>query len=328
MLETQEMRTVYCETLMELAEHDSRIVALHADLCGAHGMNPFAKKFPGRSLNVGVAEANMIGVAAGLAACGKIPFVHSFATFSTRRCFDQIAISVCYAGLNVRIIGSDPGVGAELNGGTHMALEDIGIMRTLPGMTIVDVADSVQLKAALPALVDNRGPVYLRLFRKKTDSVCQPGYRFTLGKADCLTEGRDVAILASGVCVANAVKAVEELGKLGIRAGLLNIHTIKPLDAEAVIRAARVSGALVTVENHSVIGGLGSAVAEVLAEECPTPLVRLGVRDHFGKVGKKDYLVQEFGLTTPDIVAGVHKALQMKQRRERAGAEVAACANA
>ncbi len=313
MFELQEMRSAYCETMMEMAEREPRIVVLHADLCGAHGMNPFAKKYPDRSYNVGVAEANMIGVSAGLAASGKIPFAHSFATFSTRRCFDQIAISVSYANLNVRIIGSDPGVGAELNGGTHMALEDVGIMRTLPGMVIIDPADSVQLKAMLPEILYHKGPVYIRLFRKKTDSVFQPGYQFRLGKADVFMEGRDVALLTTGVCVANTLKAAEELGKQGIRVGVVNIHTIKPLDAEAVIRSARISGALVTVENHSIIGGLGSAVSEILAEECPAPLVRLGVQDHFGKVGKKEYLVREFGLTVADIVAGAHRAIQKKR---------------
>ena len=314
MLEQQEMRSVYCDTLMELAEKDPRIVNIQADLTVAHGMKPFLQRFPERSFNVGVAEANMIGVAAGMATCGKLPFVHSFATFASRRCFDQIAISVCYAKLPVRIIGSDPGVGAELNGGTHMAIEDVGIMRTLPGMMIVEPVDSVQLKAALPYLAVHEGPVYIRLFRRKTESVFQPGYVFRPGKADVLLEGSDVTILATGVCVANALQAADELARKGIRAGVVNIHTVKPLDVEAVIKAARATGALVTVENHSIIGGLGSAVAEALAEECPTPLVRVGVKDHFGEVGKMDYLVQAFGIMPADIVAAVGKVIERKKQ--------------
>ena len=313
MLEQQEMRSVYCSTLLELAEKDLRIVNLQADLAGAHGMGPFQQRFPERSVNVGVAEANMVGVAAGLAACGKVPFVHSFATFATRRCFDQIAVSVCYARLNVRIVGSDPGVGAELNGGTHMALEDVGIMRTLPGMTIFEPVDAVQLKAALPYLVDNDGPVYIRLFRRKAESVFKEGYCFRPGKADLLLDGNDVTILATGVCVFNALQAADELSRMGIRARVINVHTVKPLDAETILAAARETGAIVTAENHSIIGGLGSAVAELLAEELPTPLVRVGALDRFGEVGKAEYLMQAFGILPADISAAVRKVMQKKR---------------
>jgi transketolase len=279
---------------------------------GAHGMKAFAERFPDRSFNVGVAEANMAGVAAGLAAAGKIPFIHSFATFATRRCFDQIAISICYAKLNVRIIGSDPGVGAELNGGTHMALEDVGIMRTLPGMTIFEPVDSVQLKVALPALTYREGPVYMRLFRKAAESVFQEGYQFKPGSADVLRDGADVTIIASGVCVSEALTAAGKLDESGIKARVLNIHTVKPIDTESVLQAAAETGAIVTAENHSIIGGLGSAVAEVLAEERPTPLVRVGVRDRFGEVGKQDYLMRTFGITAADIANAARKAVQRK----------------
>ena len=265
MLESQEMRKVYCDTMIALAKEDPRIVDVEADLTGAHGMKPFKAAYPDRSFNVGIAEANMVGVAAGLSACGKIPFVHSFATFASRRCFDQIAISVCYAGLNVKIVGSDPGVGAELNGGTHMALEDMGIMRTLPGMTVFEPTDSVQLRKALPAIVEHEGPVYIRLFRRQAENVFDDGYEFDLGKADLLRDGSDVTLIASGVCVANALQAAETLAQEGVSARVLNIHTIKPIDADAVIKAASETGALVTAENHNVIGGLGSAVAEAHA---------------------------------------------------------------
>ena len=313
MLEAQEMRTVYCETMIALAKEDPRIVDVEADLTGAHGMKPFKAAYPERSFNVGIAEANMVGVAAGLSACGKIPFVHSFATFASRRCFDQIAISVCYAGLNVKIVGSDPGVGAELNGGTHMALEDMGIMRTLPGMTVFEPTDSVQLRKALPAVARHEGPVYIRLFRRKAEKVFDDDYVFTLGKADLLRDGSDVTIIASGVCVANALQAAAMLAGEGVSARVLNRPTVKPVDAEAVLRAAEETGAVVTAENHSVIGGLGSAVAEVLAEGRPAPLERVGVKDHFGQVGKAPYLMGVFGITPADIAKAARKALARKR---------------
>lgn len=313
MLELEEMRKVYCDTMIALAKEDPRIVDVEADLTGAHGMKPFKAAYPDRSFNVGIAEANMVGVAAGLSACGKIPFVHSFATFASRRCFDQIAVSVCYAGLNVKIVGSDPGVGAELNGGTHMALEDMGIMRTLPGMTVFEPTDSVQLRKALPAVVEHEGPVYIRLFRRKAENVFDEDYVFTLGKADLLRVGTDVTLIASGVCVANAVQAASMLAEEGVSAQVLNMHTIKPLDAEAVLKAASETGAVVTAENHSVIGGLGSAVAEVLSEGLPVPLERVGVKDHFGQVGKAPYLMGVFGITAADVSEAARRAIARKR---------------
>ena len=194
--------------------------------------------------------------------------MHSFATFASRRCFDQIAISVCYAGLNVKIVGSDPGVGAELNGGTHMALEDMGIMRTLPGMTVFEPTDSVQLRKALPAIVEHEGPVYIRLFRRQAENVFDDDYEFDLGKADLLRDGSDVTLIASGVCVANALQAAETLAQEGVSARVLNIHTIKPIDADAVIKAASETGALVTAENHNVIGGSAGGAAAHAAGTC------------------------------------------------------------
>ncbi len=312
MLESQEMRNVYCSTLVELAKDDLRIVDVEADLSAAHATKGFRLAYPDRFFNVGVAEANMIGVAAGLAACGKVPFVHSFATFSSRRCFDQIAISVCYAGLNVKIVGSDPGVGAELNGGTHMALEDVGILRTLPGMTIFEPTDAVQLRKALPAIVAHDGPVYIRLFRRQAESVFTEDAPFALGKANHLRDGADVTLIASGVCVANALQAAEMLEKDNISARVINIHTVKPIDAEAVIKAAQETGAIVTAENHNIIGGLGSAVAEVLAENCPTPLERIGAKDRFGEVGKAPYLMETFGITPKDIAEAARKVIGRK----------------
>ena len=216
MIQSKEMRAVYCETLMELAEHDSRIVVLDSDLSSACGTKPFAARFPSRHINVGIAEANMIGVAAGLASCGKIPFAHSFATFASRRCFDQITVSVGYAKLNVRIVGTDPGISAEANGGTHMALEDVGTLRTLPNMLIFEPVDTIQMRAALPQIVEHEGPMYLRLLRKKADPVFSEGYEFKLGKADQLRNGSDLVILASGLTVRYALDAAAELEKEGI----------------------------------------------------------------------------------------------------------------
>lgn len=312
MREQQEMRAAYCETMLALAAKDDRIVNVQADLMGGHGMKPFAEKYPERTFNVGVAEANMVGVAAGLAAAGKIPFVHSFATFSTRRCYDQIAVSVCYAKLKVCIIGSDPGVGAELNGGTHMALEDIAIMRALPGMTVFEPVDAVQLKAALPVLVAQEGPVYIRLYRKAAESVYKEGYQYRDGKADILRSGKDVTIIASGVCVAEALAAAEKLAANGVDACVMNVHTIKPLDVAAITQAAKETGAVVTAENHNIIGGLGGAVAEALGENFPVPLVRVGVKDRFGEVGKQEYLMQAFGITAADIEVAARKAVERK----------------
>lgn len=315
MLEQKEMRAAYCRTLMEIAEKDERIVNVQADLMIGHGMKPFADKYPERTFNVGVAEANMIGVSAGLAATGKIPFAHSFATFSSRRCFDQIAVSVCYAKLKVCIVGSDPGVAAELNGGTHMALEDVGILRTLPGLMIVEPTDATQLKAMLPAIIADERPVYIRLFRKAAESVFKEGYIFRPGKADLLREGTDATIFATGVCVHEALTAAELLAEEGVSVNVLNMHTVKPLDVEAVVRAGRETGAVVTAENHNVIGGLGSAVAEVLSEECPAPLVRVGVKDHFGQVGKQAYLMEAFGITAAKIAEAARKAVTKKRER-------------
>ena len=316
MLETQEMRAVYCDTLVKLAEADPRIVVLDADLAGPCGTKGFQKRFPARYINVGIAEANMIGVAAGLATLGKIPVAHSFGTFSSRRCFDQITISVCYAGLNVKIAGTDPGLSAEANGGTHMALEDAGLMRMLPGMTVFEPVDAFQLRAALPAIMAHNGPVYMRLLRKKAESVYEPlfgaGYSFHLGKADTLRDGTDVTIIATGLTVSHALAAAEQLAAEGISARVLGMHTL-PADEGAVLKAARETGALVTVENHSVIGGLGSAVAEILAEQYPAPLERLGVRGRFGEVGDREYLLRTFGLTANDIAAACRKAMARKK---------------
>lgn len=314
MLEDKELREIYCESLIDLAEKDERIVLLEADLMKATGTLPFKQRFPDRTVDVGVAEANMIGVAAGLSAFGKIPFANSFTAFATRRCYDQITISVAYAGLNVKIGGTDPGVAAELNGGTHMSFEDMGIMRNIPGMTIFEPVDGVQLRKILPQVAAHAGPVYIRLFRRKAEKIFGTSDEFRLGKANRLREGTDATVFATGLMVANSLEAAKQLEKEGIGVRVVNMHTIKPLDVEEVVLAAEETGAVITAENHSIINGLGSAVAEVLAENRPVPMERVGVRDRFGEVGMKDYLMEALGLTAEDIANAVRKAVRRKNR--------------
>ncbi len=314
MLEAKEMRAVYCDTMIALAEKHPEIVVLDADLSGACGTKPFAQRFPKRYFNVGVAEANMTGVAAGMAACGKQPFIHSFCPFVTRRNFDQLAISVAFAGLGVRMVGVDPGICAEANGATHMPFEDMAIMRTLPGMLLFEPVDSVQLTRALPQIAQYEGPVYVRMHRKKADLIfdeTRPA-SFTLGKAITLQQGNDVSIFASGIMVHTALEAAVMLAEKNISAEVVNIHTWQPLDAEAVLASAHKTGAVVTAENHGIIGGLGGAVAELLGENLPRPMRRVGVHGRFGEVGTRASLAQTLGLTAADIVAAALDVIRKK----------------
>lgn len=315
--EEKEMRSVYCETLIELVGTDSRIVVLDADLMSSMGMIPFAKIFPERTYNVGIQEANMIGVAAGLSATGKIPFAHSFAPFASRRSFDQIFLSCAYARLNVRIVGSDPGVTAAFNGGTHMPFEDLGILRNVPGITILEPADSVMLKDLVRQTAERYGVFYIRLLRKNAVKIYADGSTFDIGRAVKLREGTDATVIATGIMVDEALKAAETLADEGIAVRVLNMFTLKPIDKETVILAARETGAIVTAENHSVINGLGSAVAEVIAENELVPLERVGINDQFGEVGPVDYLKERFGLTAEVIREKVHRVLQRKEESHR-----------
>lgn len=312
-LEEHWLRDTYVDLLLEYAQKDDRIVALDADLMAASSVKRFSQQMPGRAIDVGVAEANMIGVAAGLAAMGKIPFTHSFTAFASRRVCDQVTLSVAYAGLNVKMIGSDPGITAELNGGTHMSMEDVSIMRNIPGMTVYEPVDSVQLRAAFPQILAHDGPVYIRLLRRPAVRIDSENDKFTLGKASLLREGGDVTILATGIMVAEALLAAEELAGQGISAEVLNVHTVKPFDEEAVLRSAMKTGAVVTAENASVIGGLGSAAAECLGENCPVPLRRVGVCDCFGEVGVINYLKEKFGLTAKEIVRAAREVIERKK---------------
>lgn len=314
-MEEQEMRQVFCETMCALAAEDERIYLLDCDLMAAMGTKPFAAQFPQRTVDCGIQEANMMSVAAGLSAAGKIPFAHTFGVFASRRACDQIAISCAYAGQDVKIIGSDPGITAALNGGTHMAFEDLGILRTIPEVTVVEPTDGVMLKALLPTIAHTRGVWYVRLVRRTCDRVYRPGSTFTVGRANQLREGTDAAVLAMGYCVAQALEAARRLETEGLRVAVYDMFTLKPLDRQAVVEAARLTGAVVTAENHSINGALGSAVAETLCEEYPAPLVRVGMRDRFGEVGQRDELATRFGLDAVAIAAAVRTVIKQKEAR-------------
>jgi transketolase len=313
MYENKEMRAVFGEILDDMMAKDERICVIDADLARANGTFNLRDKYPDRAFDVGIAEANMASIAAGMASYGLVPFITTFTPFATRRICDQIAISITYAKRNVKIVGTDPGISAELNGGTHMSMEDIGVLRSIPNIVIFEPVDAMQLAKALPQIVAYEGVVYIRMFRKVAPAVFGEDYKFDLFKADVVREGKDVTLFATGIMVAESIKAAELLKAEGIEAEIINIHTIKPIDREAVIKSARKTGAVVTCENHNVLGGLKSAVAEVLIEECPVPMKAIGVQDHFGEVAKIDYLKKKYHMTAEDIVAAAKEAISKKK---------------
>lgn len=312
MTDNMEMREVYCQALIDAAKNDSRIVVVEADLMNCIKTGPFKKAYPDRFFNVGIAEANMIGVSAGLATCGKIPFCSSFGTFATRRCYDQIFISVAYSKQNVKIVGTDPGICAEINGGTHMPLEDMGIMRGIPQMLCVEPTDSAMLKALMPQIINYKGATYIRLQRKKAETVYSEKDSFDLFKAKSIKEGKDATIIASGIMVSKAIEASEQLKDMGYDVGVVNTFTWKPIDEQAIIDCAKKSGAIVVAENHNIRNGLFSAVAEVVVNNCPVPMESVAVMDEFGEVGKMPYLSERFGLQTSNIV---EKTLNVIKRK-------------
>ena len=314
MYENMEMRQVFSSELEKIMHADERVVCIDADLARANGTLGLRGKFPDRAFDVGVAEQNMASVAAGLAAYGFIPFIGSFTAFATRRICDQVTISISYAKRNVKIVGSDPGIAAELNGGTHMSFEDIGVMRSIPGMVIFEPVDGMQLAKAMPAIVKYEGPVYIRLFRKPAPEIFGEDYQFDLFQADRLQAGNDVSIFASGIMVAHAVRACAMLKEQGVIADLINLHTIKPVDRESILESVRKTGAVVTCENHNIIGGLNSAVCEVLSAECPAPVHANGIRDHFGEVAKTDYLLKKYKMTPEDIAQAALHVVAMKKQ--------------
>lgn len=310
--EAREMRAVYCQTLQELARENDRICILDADLVGSSGVKPFFQEFPDRAVDCGIQENNMIGVAAGLSAAGMIPFAHSFGPFASRRCVDQIFISCAYAKANVRIVGSDPGVTAAYNGGTHMPFEDMGTLMSIPKITLVEPTDSVQLRWLLQTLEKEYGVYYIRLLRKNAVGVFEEGSQFQLGKLARLREGADAAVVCSGIMVGEALKAAALLEQEGIRIAVLNAFTWKPMDDETLAEYARSCGCVVTAENHNILGGLGSAVANSLSRSCPVPVEMVGVEDEFGEVGTEDFLRRRFDLTAEHIVRAVRAAMARK----------------
>lgn len=311
MLETIELRAVYCREMIRLAEENPKIVTVDADLMRAAGMKPFEERFPDRAFDVGVAEANMTGIAAGLAAVGFVPFIHSFTPFVTRRTFDHITVSMAYAGLNVKIIGSDPGITAEVNGGTHMSVDDINLMRGIPNMLVAEPVDEASMVSLLPQILEHPTISYMRLFRKPARRIYEPGTNLSLGKASILREGKDAAVIAAGIMVYNALQAAEALQKEGISITVVDMHTIKPLDVKTVLDIAQNCKVIVTAENHSIIGGLGSAVAEALAESgCNTRLKRIGFQDRYGLVGFRPYLEETLGLSPEHITLAVQEMIK------------------
>ena len=298
----EEMRKVFCDTLIELAKTDDRICIVNSDSRQISGTLAFEQAYPERSFNVGIAEANMVGVAAGLAVSGKKPFVHAFGPFMTRRVLDQATISLAYGKLNAVMVGLSPGIVAEINGGTHQSYDDVAAVRGIANMTVVEPFDGVQLRQMIPQLIELDGPVYLRYDRSATPDFYGPDYKYQLGKADVIRQGNDVTLISNGIMLRQCLEAAEQLAAQGVQARVIDMHTIKPIDREAVERASRETGKIVTVENHNVIGGLGSAVAEALCELAPCPMRRVGIQDRFGEVGNRAYLRQCLHIDTPDIV--------------------------
>ena len=303
-------RESFGEALTMLAETNPDIVVLDADLAEATKTCIFEKKYPERFIDCGIAESNMIGIAAGLAACGKIPFAASFAMFSAGRAFEQVRNSVGYPHLNVKIAGSHAGISTGEDGATHQCCEDIALMRTIPGMVVLNPADHYEMLAAVKAAAQHNGPVYILLGRLAVESVNNnDDYKFEIGKGITLRQGEDITVIATGLMVGEALKAVDSLAAQGVHARLIDMHTIKPLDEELVLKAARETGRIVTVEEHNIIGGLGEAVAACVAESCPVPVTRIGVNDVFGHSGPAVDLLKEFGLCAENIEATVKKVL-------------------
>lgn len=299
-------REAYGNTLAELKDNEN-VVVLEADLGHATKSLKFKEVCPQRFFNMGIAEADMIGTAAGLAACGKVPFASTFSVFTTGRAFDQVRNSVCYPNLNVKIVGTHAGITVGEDGGTHQAIEDIALMRSLPNMSIVVPSDDVEARAAVLAAAAYKGPMYLRMARVASPTYHNDSYVFTLGKGEIIREGSDLTIIACGLMVMKAMEAAEQLAKEGVSVRVINMHTIKPLDHKLVIESAEKTGKIITVEEANILGGLGSAVCETVSEYCPVPVKRIGVRDIFGKSGNPDKLLQEYGLTAEHIIEEARK---------------------
>ena len=308
-------RAAYGEALVALAEEYPDLVVLDADLSGATMTKSFAAAYPDRFYNIGIAESNMAGIAAGLATCGKKPFYNTFAMFAAGRAWEQVRNSIAYPGLNVKVIGSHGGLSVGEDGATHQCIEDYAIMRAIPGMVVVSPCDGPEMRAAVKALLDYEGPAYMRLGRMAVESVTDEteGYKFELGKGAVLREGTDLTIIATGLMVQESVKAADALAQEGVFVRVIDMHTIKPLDEELVLKAAKETGVIVTAEEANIIGGLGSAVAEFLSGTCPVPVVRHGVKDEFGRSGEAKAVLKAYDLTADGIISAVKKALELKK---------------
>jgi len=307
-------REAYGKALAALAAKYPELVCFEADLAGATMTKYFKEACPERFFDMGIAEGNMVGVAAGMATCGFKPFVNSFAMFSAGRAWEQVRNSVCYPGLNVKVVGSHGGLSVGEDGATHQCIEDFAIMRVIPGMTVLCPCDGYEMQQAVEALVNYNGPAYMRLGRLAVETVTDtiPGYKFEIGKGVVLKEGKDVTIIAVGMNVQMALKAAELLAADGISAKVVDMHTIKPLDTELVLKCAKETGCIVTSEEANVIGGLGAAVSEFLAEEYPVPVIRHGVNDEFGRSGKAPAVLEAYGITAEGIAAKAKEAVAKK----------------
>ena len=314
MAENIATRAAYGQAIIELAKTDKDLVVLDADLSGATMTKEFSKTYPERFFNMGIAECNMVGVSAGLATCGKKPFANTFAMFAAGRAYEQVRNSVAYPRLNVKVVGSHGGLSVGEDGATHQCIEDLALMRAIPGMVVCCPCDGPEMRLATKALLDYRGPAYLRLGRAAVDSVTDetPGYRFELGKGATLREGGDVTIIACGMMVQEAVKAHDILAAEGISARVIDMHTIKPLDEALVLKAAQETGCVVTSEEHSIVGGLGAAVCEYLSGTKPVPVVRHGVNDEFGRSGSAKKVLAAYGLTAEVLAGKAREAIALK----------------
>lgn len=313
MAEKMATREAYGKALAKLGMENSKVVVFDADLSKSTKTADFKKVCPERFINMGIAEANMMSTAAGLSTCNKIPFVSTFAIFATGRAFEQVRNSICYPNLNVKICATHAGLTVGEDGASHQSIEDISLMRSIPNMTVICPSDAIETEAAIKAVSEYYGPCYVRLGRSKVSVINDnDGYKFEIGKAVTLREGKDAAVIATGIMVEAALEAYNILAEEGIKIKVINMHTIKPLDKKAVIDAAHECGVIVTAEEHSIIGGLGSAVCEAVCESNPVPVLRVGIKDKFGQSGKPAELLKAYGLTAQDIVDEVKKGISLK----------------
>lgn len=307
-------RDAYGKALLTLGAENPKVVVLDADLSKSTKTADFGKKYPERFFNMGIAESNLLGTAAGLATAGKIPFASTFAIFAVGRAFEQIRNSIAYPKLNVKIAATHAGITVGEDGGSHQAIEDVAIMRAVPNMVVLVPADGEETRQVVLAAAEYKGPVYIRMGRLALPVLFGEEYRFEIGKANVLQEGTDVAIMANGVMVSMALEAAAELAAEGISVSVVNVASVKPLDEETIVRVAKQTKAVVTAEEHNIIGGLGSAISEVLGEKQPTPMVRVGLRDTFGESGRPQELLEKFGLTKENLVKAVREVLTKKLR--------------